>query len=308
MWVYIVRRLILVPFLLLVVSLITFTLVHIAPGSPVQILMGKYNDPEVVDRITKHQGLDKPLLIQYGIYIKNAFQGDFGESFKYGQSTVQELIPRKIWVSVQLGIAAVIISVALGIPLGFFAALKQGTWLDTATVSFSLFFMSVPVFLTGPGLLIVFALWLDVLPTHGWGGFFDSRIILPAMVLGIPGIAGLARLTRASTLEVMAQDYVRTARAKGLHEFMVRRRHIMRNALIPILTILGLSLATLVEGALITEYIFGIPGAGRLLITSVFDRDYPVVMALVLIVATAFVFSTLIVDIAYSFIDPRIRY
>ena len=308
MWVYIVRRLFLTPFLLLAVLFITFTLTFVAPGDPVQILMGKYNDPEVVDRIRHHQGLDKPFLQQFGIYIKNAVQGDLGESYKHGQSSVQELIPRKIWISAQLGIAASLISLLLGIPLGFYAALKQGTWLDTTTVSVSLFFMSVPVFLTGPGLLIIFALWLDLLPSSGWGGFLDTRIILPALVLGIPGIAGLVRLTRASTLEVMGQDYIRTARAKGLAEFVVQRRHILRNALIPLVTVVGLSLATLVEGAFITEYIFGIPGAGQLAVTSFFDRDYPVIMALALIIATAFSFANLAVDIAYTFIDPRIRY
>ena len=308
MWVYIVRRLMLTPFLVIAVLFITFALVHVAPGDPVEILMGKYNDPDVVDRIRYQQGLDKPFLEQFGIYLKNALRGDLGESFKHGQSTVQELIPRKIWISAQLGIAAMIIALGLGIPLGFFAALKQGTWLDTATVSACLLFMSVPVFLTAPGLLIIFSLWLGILPSNGWGGFFDTHIILPAVVLGVPGIAALARLTRASTLEVLAQDYVRTARAKGLREFTVGKRHVLRNALIPLLTVLGLSLATLLEGSIITEYIFGIPGAGQLAITSVFDRDYPVIMALGLTVAVSFIIANLIVDIAYRFVDPRIRY
>ena len=308
MWIYIVRRLLLTPFLLLAVSFITFSLVYVAPGDPVEILMGKFNNPEVVERIKHHQGLDRPFLVQYGFYVKNALQGDLGESFKHGRSTVQELIPRKIWISAQLGIWAFLISLSLGIPLGFFAALRQGTWMDTGTVAACLFFMSVPVFLTGPGLLIIFAVWLDLLPSSGWGGFFDTQVILPALVLGVPGIAGLARLTRASTLEVLAQDYVRTARAKGLAELVVRRRHILRNALIPLITVLGLSMATLVEGALITEFIFGIPGVGQLAIISIFDRDYPVIMALGLIGATSLVIANLMVDIAYSFIDPRIRY
>ena len=168
--------------------------------------------------------------------------------------------------------------------------------------------MSIPVFLTAPGLLIIFALWLDILPTHGWGGFFDTRIIMPALVLGIPGVSGLTRLTRASTLEVLTQDYVRTARAKGLHENVISYRHVLRNALIPISTVVGLSLATLVSGAFITEFYFGIPGVGLLSIESIFARDYPVIMAMVLILAGAFVVANLIVDIGYRFIDPRIRY
>ena len=308
MWVYIVRRLIWTPFLLLAVSFITFSLVRFGPGDPVQVLMGQYSNSAAVERIRHLQGLDKPILEQYGIFLKNALRGDLGESYRYRGTDVSELIAKRIWVSAQLGIAAMLISLGLGVPLGFFTALKQGTWLDTATVSVTLFFMSIPVFLTAPGLLLVFALWLDVLPTHGWGGFFDTRIIMPALVMGIPGVAGLTRLTRASTLEVLTQDYVRTARAKGLREFVVQYRHVLRNSVIPIFTVLGLSLATLVSGAFITEWYFGIPGVGLLAIGSFFSRDYPVIMALVLIIAVAFVVANLIVDIGYRFLDPRIRY
>ena len=308
MWVYIVRRLIWTPILLLAVTFITFTLTRFGPGDPVQILMGQYTNPEAAERIRHQQGLDKPLLVQYGIYIKDVFQGDLGESYKYRGRDVAELMPRRIWVSAQLGIAAMTISLGFGIPLGFYTALKQGTWVDTLTVSITLFFMSVPVFLTAPGLLIIFSLKLGILPTHGWGGFFDTQIILPAVVLGVPGIAGLTRLTRASTLEVIGQDYVRTARAKGLQEYVVRYRHILRNALIPIFTLLGLSLATLVSGSFIIEFYFGIPGMGLLAIESIFARDYPVIMALVLVIAVGFVLANLVVDIGYRFIDPRIRY
>lgn len=308
MWVYIVRRLIWTPILLLAVTFITFTLTRFGPGDPVQILMGQYTNPEAAERIRHQQGLDKPLLVQYGIYIKDVFQGDLGESYKYRGRDVAELMPRRMWVSAQLGIAAMTISLGFGIPLGFYTALKQGTWVDTLTVSITLFFMSVPVFLTAPGLLIIFSLKLGILPTHGWGGFFDTQIILPAVVLGVPGIAGLTRLTRASTLEVIGQDYVRTARAKGLQEYVVRYRHILRNALIPIFTLLGLSLATLVSGSFIIEFYFGIPGMGLLAIESIFARDYPVIMALVLVIAVGFVLANLVVDIGYRFIDPRIRY
>ena len=308
MWAYIVRRLMWIPVVLLAVSFIAFFLGRFGPGDPVQVLMGQYNNPEAVERIRHQWGLDKPVIVQYGVYMKGVLQGDLGESFKYRGRTVRELIGRKMVVSAQLGIAAAIISLTLGIPLGFFTALKQGTWIDTATVSLTLLFMSVPVFLTGPGLLIIFSLKLGILPSHGWGGFFDPRIVMPALVLGIPGVAGITRLTRASTLEVLYQDYVRTARAKGLREFVVRYRHVMRNALIPIFTVVGLSMATLVEGAFITEFMFGIPGLGQLGIEAIFARDYPIITALVLIVATAFVLANLVVDVGYSFIDPRIRY
>ena len=305
---YVIRRLMWTPVLLIAVSLVTFTLGRFGPGDPVQIWMGQYSNPEVVERLRQQYGLDKPFFVQYGIYIKDALQGDLGESFQYRGRAVSELLRNRMWISAQLNIAAMIIAVGLGVPLGFFTALKQGTWLDTATVSTTLLFMSVPVFLTAPGMLIVFALWLDLLPTHGWGGFFDQRIIMPALVMGVPGIAFLTRLTRASTLEVLSQEYVRTARAKGLNEFVVRHRHILRNALIPIFTMLGLSMATLMTGTFIVEGFFGIPGMGRLAIESFFARDYPIIMALTLIIAAAFVIANLLVDVGYRFIDPRIRY
>ena len=305
---YIIRRLAWTPILLLIVALITFLLGTYGPGDPIEILQGQYNNPEVVERIREQRGLDRNVFVQYGIYVKNVLQGDLGESFKYRDRTVAELIGKRIWVSAQLGLAASIISLALGIPLGLYTAMKQGTWIDVTTVSITLFFMSLPVFITAPVLLLTFGLWMGILPIQGWGGFFDTRVVMPALVLGIPGVAVMTRLTRASTLDVLSQDYVRTARAKGLGEFLVRRRHILRNSLIPVFTVVGLSLATLVEGSFITEAYFGIPGIGSLAIESFFSRDYPVITALVLIIAAAFVVANLIVDIGYRFLDPRIRY
>ncbi len=305
---YVIRRLAWTPALLLIVALITFLLGTYGPGDPVEVLQGQYNNPEVVERIRQQRGLDRNVFVQYGVYIKNLLQGDLGESYKYRDRTVAELIGKRIWVSAQLGLAASIVALSLGIPLGVFTAIKQGTWIDVTTVSITLFFMSLPVFITAPVLLLAFGLWLGILPIQGWGGFFDTRIIMPALVLGVPGIAVITRLTRASTLEVLSQDYVRTARAKGLSEFIVRRRHILRNSLIPVFTVVGLSLATLVEGSFITEGYFGIPGIGSLAIEAFFSRDYPVITALVLIIAAAFVVANLIVDVGYRFLDPRIRY
>ena len=305
---YILRRLAWTPILLLIVALITFLLGSYGPGDPVELLQGQYSNPEVVERIREQRGLDRNIFIQYALYVQSAITGDLGESFKYRNRTVKELITKRIWVSAQLGIAASLISILIGVPLGVYVALKQGTWIDITIVSVTLFFMSLPVFITAPFLLIFFGLWLGILPIQGWGGFFDTRIIMPALVLGIPGIAILTRLTRASTLDVLSQDYVRTARAKGLGELIVRSRHILRNALIPVFTVIGLSLATLVEGSFITEGYFGIPGIGSLAIEAFFSRDYPIITALVLIIASAFVIANLIVDIGYHFLDPRIRY
>ena len=277
---YFLQRMLWLPVILLIVSFITFALGRFGPGDPVEVLMGQYADEQVVERIREQRGLNDPIFVQYGRYLKNVTRGDFGESFKYRGRTVSELLKKKMWVSAQLNIAALFLSVSIGIPLGLFAALRQGTFWDTGTVVFTLLGQSIPVFLTAPLLLLVFALKLDILPTHGWGGFFDTRIILPAIVMGVPGIAIITRLTRASTLEVLGQDYIRTARAKGLSEFTVQRRHILRNAMIPVITMLGFSLAGIAFTSFIVERFFGIPGIGNLFISSISARECPTIHAL----------------------------
>lgn len=305
---YILRRLLWTPVLLLVVGFVTFALGYYGPGDPVELMMRQYQDPEVLARVREQRGLDKPFIVQYGIYISNAVKGDLGESFKYRGQSVSELIGKRIWVSSQLGLAALLLSFSLGILLGLLAALRQGRWQDTAIISATLLFYSLPVFLTAPFLLLLLVIWLGILPSQGWGGFFDARIVMPAIVLGIPGVAFIARMSRNSIVEVLSQDYVRTARAKGLNELRVYWHHVLRNAMIPVFTIAGLGLATLVTGAIVTETYFGIPGVGRLAIDAFFARDYPVITAFTLIIATAYVLANLIVDIGYRFLDPRIRY
>ena len=304
---YVARRLAWLPVILLIVSFVTFALGRFGPGDPVEVIMGQHVDPAAVERIREQQGLNDNIFVQYGRWLKDVSRGDFGESFRLRGRTVGELLTKKMWVSAQLNIAALIISVGLGVPIGLFAATKQGTGWDTAAVAATLAGQSVPVFLTAPGLLLIFALKLDLLPTHGWGGFFDTQIILPAVAMGVPGIAILARLTRASTLDVISQDYVRTARSKGLSEMVVRNRHILRNALIPVVTTLGLSLSGLVVTSFIVERFFGIPGMGDLFIESFFARDLPVISAFVLIGTFLFVMGNLLVDLAYPLLDPRIR-
>ena len=195
----------------------------------------------------------------------------------------------------------------LGIPIGLFAAVRQGSVWDTIAVSITLVGQSFPVFLTVPVVLWLFALKLGILPTHGWGGFFDTRIILPALVLGIPGIAIITRLTRASTLDVISQDYIRTARSKGLSERIILYRHILRNSIIPVVTTLGFALAGLASGSFIVEFWFGIPGVGLLALEALFNLDYPIIMALTILGTSLFVIANLVVDLAYPFLDPRIR-
>ncbi|PKB69961.1 MAG: hypothetical protein BZY77_02115 [SAR202 cluster bacterium Io17-Chloro-G5] len=304
---YVLSRFAWLPVILLIVSFITFALGRFGPGDPVEILMGQYNDEQVIERIREQRGFNDPIFVQYGRYIKDVLRGDFGESFKYRGRTVSELLKKKMWVSAQLNIAAISLSLVVGIPLGLFAALRQGTLWDTGTVAFTLLGQSIPVFLTAPVVLLVFALKLDILPTHGWGGLFDTRVILPAVVMGVPGIAIITRLTRASTLEVISQDYIRTARAKGLSEFTVQRRHVLRNAMIPVITMLGFSLAGIAFTSFIVERFFGIPGIGNLFIESIFARDFPIINAVIIIGTTMFVAANLIVDMIYPWLDPRIR-
>ncbi|HCP24082.1 MAG: ABC transporter permease [SAR202 cluster bacterium] len=304
---YIARRLAWLPVILLIVSFITFALGRYGPGDPVEVLMGQYADETAVERIREQRGFNDPVVVQYGRYLANVVQGDFGESFKYRGRTVSELLRKKMWVSAQLNIAALLLSVSVGVPLGLFAAHRQGTGWDTGTVAATLLGQSIPVFLTAPVLLLVFALKLDILPTHGWGGFFDTRIILPAIAMGVPGVAIITRLTRASTLDVISQDYIRTARAKGLPESVVQRRHVLRNALIPVVTTLGFSLAGLAFTSFIVERFFGIPGIGNLFIESIFARDFPIINAVIIIGTTLFVMANLIVDLIYPWLDPRIR-
>ena len=309
MRIYIVRRLALLPLMIFAVSLITFSLGHYGPGDPVRVMMGNKYDPAAAERVRSELGLNRPFYVQYGEYMWGYVQGDFGESFRYVGQPVRELIIPKMWVSAQLSIAAMIISLGVGLPLGFHIAHKQGSWQDPAAVTIALVLMSIPIMVTVPALLWIGCLKTDILPScAGWGGFFDLRIVVPAITMGVPGIAGMTRLMRASTLDVLGQDFIRTAHSKGLGPITVDRRHVLRNASIPIVTILAFSLAGLIGGSFITERIMGIPGIGQFAVESIFNRDYPVIMAITLIGAIAFVLANLLADITYAFIDPRIRY
>ena len=305
---YAVRRLVWLPFLLLIVTFVTFALLRAGPGDPVQVWLGQHQNDEVRQRIRARLGLDDPLAVQYLRYVEGIVTRlDFGESFRYRNTSVRELLAKRIPVSFQLNLAAIIITLGVGIPVGLFAALRQGTGWDNVVVAIALAFQSLPVFITAPVLLLVFALYLDLLPTGGWGGFFSPKIIMPAVVMGVPGIAIVVRLVRASVLDVLGQDYIRTARAKGLNERVVRYRHILRNAMIPVVTSFGFTIAGLAGGTFIVEIYFGIPGVGLFAIESLFQRDYPVLMAFAIITTTLFMLANLVVDLMYPLLDPRIR-
>ena len=308
MWRHILRRLLWMPFLLGIVSAITFLLGTYGPGDPVQVMLGSKYDEVTAERLRESLGLNRPVIVQYADYISNAMRGDFGESLRFRGRSVSSLLVSKMWVSFQVNLAAMMVSLSLGLPLGFWIAHRQGSWVDPASIALSLMLMSIPIMVSIPLVLWALCLKLHWVPCAGWGGLFDLRIIVPAITMGIPGIAGLARLMRASTLDVMGQDFIRTAHSKGIHPITVDYRHILRNAIIPIITILSFSLAGMLTTGFITERLLGIPGVGDFAIQSIFNRDYPVIMAFTLILSTAFVVANLLADIAYTFVDPRIRY
>jgi ABC-type dipeptide/oligopeptide/nickel transport system permease component len=268
-----------------------------------------YSDPEALDRVRDKYGLDEPIIVQYGVWLENVLtDGDMGVSLRYRDRPVTEIIGPKIWVSIQLGLWAFILTFLVGIPAGVYTALKQGTWRDPTLISFFLFFQSIPVLVSVPVLVLVFAAKLHWLPAGGFDGLFSKSIIIPTLALSLPGIAGVARLARAATLGTLHEDFVRTARAKGLNEPSVISRHVARNSLVPVMTtVIGLSLVGLVEGAIITETLLGIPGIGLFVFESVNGRDYNVILAIVLLVTTLFVLANLAVDLLLIVIDPRIR-
>ena len=250
----------------------------------------------------------KPFAVQYASYMWGVLQGDFGESYRFRGRPVSELLISKMWVSFQVNLAALIVSLSVGLPLGFYIAHRQGMWQDPTTV---LDRADPHVHPDNGQHSRVSRRCLrqdDLLPCSGWGGFWDKRMITVAVTMGIPGVAGLLRLMRASTLDVMGQDFIRTAYAKGLTSFSVDYRHVLKNAIIPIITIMSFTLAGMLSTGFITERILGIPGMGSLAIDSIFNRDYPVIMAITIIGSTAFVLANLLADISYSLVDPRIRY
>ena len=313
---YIIRRLLWAPVILLAVSLVTFALGRFGPGDPIEIIQGQYRDPEVRERIAEELGYNDSFFVQYWRYMKGAVQGDFGEALSPRGFQVKDVIFPRLWVTFQYNLLALVIIFAVGIPAGIWAALRQGTSGDPLTIGLLLFFTSIPVLVSIPILQWLFALKLGWLPSGGWEvreffgveiGVLNKRILLPLIVLTLPGFAGVARYTRAQVLEVLDQDYVRTARAKGLKEFTVVSRHIARNALLPLATIMGFALVGLLGGSIFLETLLGIPGIGEYAFQAVSARDNNSIMAIVLITSTAFIAANLIVDITYGFIDPRIR-
>ncbi len=304
---YLLRRLVWIPVILFVISAVTFVLLRFGPGDPVRLILGQRNDPDAAARIRAEFGLDESPVEQYLMYMGDFVQGDWGRSFKFRDLEVRDLMLPKMAVSFQLGILALLLTFGAGIPVGVYTATRNGRWQDPAAIAGLLLFSSVPVIVMIPIVQFVFVLRLGWFPTAGWDGFFSSKAVLPVLVLGLPGIAGVARLMRALTLDVLDQDYIRTARAKGLSEFAVMFEHVLGNAMLPMITVIGFSLVGVLEGAFFVEFLFGVPGVARFAVESVFNRDYNVIMAFTIITATAFLITSVLVDIGYAMIDPRIR-
>jgi ABC-type dipeptide/oligopeptide/nickel transport system permease component len=287
------------------VLLLTFVLVHAIPGDPVEVMLGESASSADREVLRQNLGLDEPLAIQFFQYVSKVAQGDLGVSI-HSKKPIVDLLAERLPATIKLAALALIIAISIGVPLGIVAALKVDRWADNLATVMSLTVSAMPHFWLGPLLMMVFALWLGLLPVSGMDS--NTSIILPALTLGFGLAAILTRMTRASMLEVLHDDFIRTARAKGLPEKTVILKHALRAALLPIVTVLGLQLGSLLAGTVITETVFAWDGIGRLLVESIEKRDYPVTQACVLVIALTYVFVNLLTDIIYTRIDPRVRF
>jgi peptide/nickel transport system permease protein len=296
-----------------VVALVVFLLLRLTPGDPAAILAGDTATPAQLERIRASLGLNEPLYVQFFTWIGKLLHGDLGVSL-ISNVPVLHMIGQRIEPSISIALATIIVSVLIAVPLGVIAAWKQGTWIDRFVMGLSVLGFSVPVFVIGYVLIQVFALDLRWLPVQGFksitGGFgpFLERLVLPTLALSFIYVALIARMTRASMLDVLGEDYVRTARAKGIGEIAVLFGHALRNAAVPVITVIGTGFALLISGVVVTESVFNIPGIGRLTVDAVLARDYPVIQAMILLTSLLYVTINLLIDVAYTLLDPRIRY
>lgn len=311
---YVLGRLLSILFVLLVVSMITFALMHSVPGGPFDEL-NQPLPPAAKANILRKYGLDQPVWKQYINYMSNALRFDFGIPYQQPTTTVTELIARTWAVSVQLGILTILVAFGLGIPIGVYAAYHQNSWIDNAVTFVAMLGITVPNFVVAIWLILIFAVRLDWLPMGGWNdpnqwlipGVLSKTWIMPVVAYSLAPLSVTARYTRSSVLDVIRSDFVRTARAKGLGAQTILWRHVLRNALIPMVTVLGVEIPNLLTGTIFIETIFRIPGLGKFFVTSTFNRDYPMIMALVLLIATVWGLTYLATDLLYTRIDPRIR-
>lgn len=310
---YIFRRVLSTLPVMGIVALFVFSLLYIAPGDPAAVIAGDQASPADVERIRQGLGLDRPFLVQFGTWVWQILHGNLGTSI-FTNMPVASMIAQRIEPTFSLMAITLVLTILVAVPLGVVAAWKAGSWVDRTIMAFAVFAFSLPVFVVGYVLAFVFALHFEWLPVQGYtplaAGLWPwlQNLILPALALGSVYIALIARITRASMLEVLQQDYVRTARAKGLDTRNILFVHALKNAAVPIVTVIGIGIALLIGGAVVTESVFAIPGLGRLTIDAILRRDYPVIQGIVLLFSFLYVLVNLLVDVTYTLVDPRIRY
>jgi peptide/nickel transport system permease protein len=313
MYSFLARRLLATIPVLAIVAVLVFLMLRLTPGDPAAILAGDAANTEQIARIRASLGLDQPILVQFGIWIGNILTGDLGESFYY-KTKVAALIGQRLEPTLALATLTILIAVVVSVPLGIIAAWRFGGWFDRALMGFSVLGFSVPVFVLAYILIYIVSLKLGMLPVQGYqrlaDGFwpFLRHLILPSVTLSVIYIALIARVTRASMLEALGEDYIRTARAKGMPEVRVLVRHALANAAVPIVTVIGIGVALLIGGVVVTESVYAIPGLGRLTVDAVLARDFPTIQGVILFFSFVYVLVNLLVDMSYVFLDPRIRY
>jgi peptide/nickel transport system permease protein len=313
MFAYVVRRVIATVPVMAVVALFVFSLLYIAPGDPAAVIAGDQATPADVERIRQSLGLDRPFLIRFGEWVWQILHGDLGTSI-FTNLPVTTMMAQRFEPTLSLMAVTMCFAVTVAVPIGVLAAWKAGTWIDRAIMAFAIFGFSVPVFVIAYLLAFVFALELEWLPVQGYTSLSEGvwpwleNLILPAIALGCIYIALIARVTRAAMLEVLQQDYIRTARAKGIGQQGILFVHALKNASVPIVTVIGIGVALLIGGAVVTESVFAIPGLGRLTVDAILRRDYPLIQGIVLLFSFVYVLVNLLVDLSYTLLDPRIRY
>lgn len=301
---FILRRLLFSVIVLFVASLAVFALIRSIPGDPVEIMLGSNFTQELYDKTMKDMGFDQPILFQFGIYLKNILQGDFGTSISFKQPTFA-LLGTRFKASLELAVAALVIALLVSIPLGVIAAVKKGSFVDVGAMTFAILGNAMSPVWTGMLLILIFGVTLRWLPVTGYGSF--KNILLPAITLGFGMSANVVRHLRSSMYSTLQEDHTLATRARGVPRFLIYSKFALRQALLPVVTLVGISFANMLAGSAVVETVFGWPGLGNLLITSITNRDYPVVQAALLMSTTVFVLANLVIDILYSIIDPRAR-
>lgn len=311
---YITMRILATIPVMVIVALFVFLLLRLSPGDPAAVIAGDYATSEDIARIRAQLGLDEPIYVQFMQWVGQLIQGDLGTSIFTGRPVI-ELIGQRIEPTFLLALCTITFAIAVAVPLGTIAAWKAGTWIDRFVMIFSVAGFSVPVFVLGYMLIYLLSMQLGWLPVQGYKspfehgiGLFLWHMILPTITLSVIFIALIARMTRASVIEVLQEDYIRTARAKGQSEFTILMRHALRNAAVPIVTVIGIGIALLIGGVVVTESVYNIPGLGRLVLDAVLARDYPIIQGLILFFSFIYIVINLLVDLSYTLFDPRIRY